>query len=73
MGNPLFNIFGGNNSIPGNFGMYSSMIQQFNEFRKNYNGDPKQEVQRLLNSGKMSQAQFNQLQQMATQMMGLLK
>ncbi len=73
MGNPLFNILGGNNSIPGNFGMYSSMIQQFNEFRKKYNGDPKQEVQRLLNSGEMSQAQFNQLQQMATQMMGLLK
>ena len=73
MGNPLFNILGGNNSIPGNVGRYSSMIQQFNEFRKNFNGDPKQEVQRLLNSGAMSQTQFNQLQQMATQMMGLLK
>lgn len=42
------------------------MIQKFNEFRKNFNGDPKAEVQRLVASGQMSQQQLNQLQSMAT-------
>ncbi len=48
------------------------MIQQFNQFRNNYKGDPKQEVMRLVQSGQMSQAQLNQLQQMATQFMDVL-
>lgn len=43
------------------------MIQQFINFRNNFNGDPKQMVQNLLNSGKMSQTQFNALAQQATQ------
>lgn len=37
------------------------MIQQFNEFQKTFQGDPKAKVQELLNSGQMSQAQFNEL------------
>lgn len=44
-----------------------SMIQQFNEFRKNFNGNPQEEVMKLVQSGKMSQQQLNQLQGMATQ------
>lgn len=49
------------------------MIQQFNQFRQQFQGDPKQQVQNLLNSGQMSQAQFNQLQQQATQFMQMMK
>lgn len=49
------------------------MIQQFNNFRKNFQGDPKAEVERLVASGKMSQQQLNQLQSMATQFQALLK
>lgn len=48
------------------------MIQQFNQFRNSFQGDPKQKVQELLNSGQMSQQQFNQLQQQATQFQQLL-
>lgn len=44
-----------------------AMIQQFNQFRQNFQGDPQQEVQKLIASGKMSQQQLNQLQSMATQ------
>lgn len=43
------------------------MIAQFNQFRQNLKGDPKQQVQQLLQSGQMSQQQFNELQQKATQ------
>lgn len=48
------------------------MINQFNQFRQQFNGDPKQTVQNLLNSGQMSQQQFNQLQQQATQFQQIL-
>ncbi len=43
------------------------MFQAFNQFRQNFNGDPKQAVMQLVQSGRMSQGQLNQLQNMATQ------
>lgn len=69
MGNPLFNLLnGGRNNGPGN------MIQQFQQFKKQMQGlDPQEEVQKLLQSGKISQEQLNKAQQMAQQMQGLFK
>ena len=49
-----------------------NMINQLNQFRQTFQGDPKQQVQQLLNSGKMSQQQFNQLSQMATQIQNMM-
>lgn len=46
------------------------LLQQFNQFRSNFTGDPKEEVQKLLDSGKMSQQQFNELSQTAKQLTG---
>ena len=43
------------------------MIQAFNNFRQSFTGDPEQEVRKLVSSGKISQQQLNQLQNMATQ------
>jgi hypothetical protein len=48
------------------------MIQQFQQFKKAFTGDPKAEVQKLLTSGKINQQQLNQLQAMAQQFQGLL-
>ena len=56
--NPLFQQYGNQ----------SNMLQQFMQFKQTFNGDPKQTVQQLLNSGKMSQEQFNQLAQQASQL-----
>lgn len=50
----------------------ANLIQQFNRFRAGYQGDPKAEVERLLQSGQMSQAQLNQLQSMAAQLMRVI-
>ena len=64
------------NSIFGNqnmFGNIGNMINQFNQFQSNFNGDPKQKVQELLNSGQMSQEQFNQLSAMAQTFQTLMK
>ncbi|WP_302412239.1 hypothetical protein [uncultured Gemmiger sp.] len=72
MPNPLFNALGGNR-LPAPMGQFQQMMQQFQQFRQNFQGDPKQEVQKLLQSGKMSQQQLNQLQAMAQQFQGFLK
>ena len=53
-----------------NFQNIQQMKSQFEQFRKNFQGNPQQKVQELLNSGKMSQEQFNQLQKMAQNMFG---
>mgnify|MGYP003301282120 CR=1 FL=1 len=42
------------------------MLQQFMQFKNSFKGDPKQEVMKLLQSGKINQQQLNQLQQMAS-------
>lgn len=44
-------------------------MKQFMDFKKNFQGDPQQAVMNMLNSGQMSQEQFNQLQGMANQIM----
>jgi len=49
-----------------------NMINQFNQFKSSFTGDPRQQVQQLLNNGKMSQNQLNQLMQMANQFQNLL-
>jgi len=49
-----------------------NMMQQFQQFKSSFTGNPQQQVMQLLNSGKMSQEQFNQLQMMAKQFQGML-
>lgn len=67
MANPLYQQMGGG-QLPGPMGQFQQMMGAFQQFKQNFKGDPQQEVQRLLNSGQMSQQQYNQLQQMAMQM-----
>lgn len=70
MSNPLFNALGG--GMPqGNGPM--QMVQQFMQFKQSFKGDPKAEVQKMLQSGKISQQQLNQVQQMAGQFQHMLK
>lgn len=72
MANSLFNLLGGNSQNMNPFGNIQNLMGQLNQFRNNLNGDPKQQVQELLNSGRMSQTQYNQLSQMATQIQKML-
>lgn len=67
MPNPLFDQMGGG-QMTGPMGQFQQFMSAFQQFKANFKGDPQQEVQRLLNSGQMSQQQYNQLQQMANQM-----
>lgn len=69
--NPLFDQLGGM-QMPGPMGQFQDMIQKFQQFKANFHGDPEQEVRKLLQSGKMSQQQLDQLQQAARMMQRLL-
>lgn len=48
------------------------LVNQFNEFKNSLQGDPQQMVQQLLQSGRMSQSQYNQLRQMTSQFQQIL-
>lgn len=51
-----------------------AMIQRFSEFKKSMQGkNPQAMVQELLNSGKMSPEQFEQLKQQAQSLQSILK
>ena len=61
MANALFNQFGRQNNP------LEQIAQQAREFRKQFNGNPRQQVEQLLASGRMTQQQFNQYSQIAQQ------
>lgn len=80
MANPLFNRFGGNNQngsafIPGGNRMnnMAGLVQMFQQFNNAFVGDSdtaRAEVQYLLDSGQMSQQQFNWFSQIANMFRG---
>ena len=65
MSNPLFSMMQGQMPING-------IMQRFQQFQQMFRGDPKQQVQQMLNSGKISQAQYNNAVQTAKQMARML-
>ena len=72
MNNPFFGALG-SGQMPGPVGQFQRMMQQFQQFKANFHGDPKAEVEKLLQSGKLNQQQLNQLQQMAKQFQSLMQ
>lgn len=68
MANPLFNDFGTNNTNGG----IPAIINDVQKMMQTFKGNPKEEVQKLLNSGQLSQKQFNQFAQIANQIMAFM-
>lgn len=66
MGNPLFSGRGNGPTIPQNNPL--GLIQRFKQFKSQFRGNPQQQVQQLLDSGQMTQEQYNQLYNMAMQL-----
>lgn len=52
-------------------GNMMQMVNQFQQFKQNFQGDPKQAVMNLVSSGRISQTELQQLQQTAQQLQGL--
>ena len=44
-----------------------NLMQRFQQFQKAFTGDANQQIQQLMNAGKVTQAQYNQAVQMAQQ------
>lgn len=67
MSNPLFNALGGNmQGLP--------IMQQFQQFMSQMQGkNPHEEINKLLQSGQISQQQLNQAQAAAQQMQQMFK
>ena len=64
MNNPLFNMM--QSQMP------NGIMQRFQQFQQMFRGDPKQQVQQMLNSGKISQQQYNNAVQMAQQLQRMM-
>ena len=64
MSNPLYDQYKNLNR--------NNIIQQFNQFKQNFRGNPQEQVQQLLNSGKVTQAQYDQAVQKARMLQGIL-
>lgn len=62
MSNPLFGMMQNQNGL----------LQKFQQFRNMFRGDPNQQIQQMLNSGKVNQQQYNQAVQMANQFRQML-
>lgn len=68
MSSPVFGAMGGGQTQSGN------MMQQFQRFMQEMKGkNPNEEINKLLQSGKVSQQQLNAAQQQAQQMQGIFK
>lgn len=68
MSSPVFGAMGGGQAQGGN------MLQQFQQFMNQMKGkNPNEEINKLLQSGKVNQQQLNAAQQQAQQMQGMFK
>lgn len=64
MANPLFDQFGGQQTNP-----MQQLVDDARKLKQTMQ-NPRAEVERLLQSGQMSQSQFNQFSQIAQQIVG---
>ena len=60
MSNPLYSSMNQNN-----------LLQRFQQFQRMFKGDPKEQVQQLLNSGRVTQNDYNRAVQIANQLQKL--
>ena len=65
MSNPLYGQFGGQQANP-----MAQLVADARRLKQTMTTNPKEEVQKLLNSGAMSQQKFNELAQIAQQIVG---
>lgn len=68
MSNPIYDQMNRNQSANP-----SNMVQRFQEFRRNFSGNPQEIIQQMMNSGKISQEQYNQAVQTANRLMKMMK
>ena len=68
MSNPLFRMF--ENSQYGNL---NNIIRQFRQFKSNFKGDPREQIQQMLNSGRITQDDYNKAVQQVNAFQRMLR
>lgn len=68
MNNSFGNMFGGN----GPMNPMAMMMQRFQQFQQSFRGNADQQIQQLMNSGRISQGQYNQAVNMAQQFRNMM-
>ena len=63
MPNPIYNSMANQNNL------FMQIMKEAQNLKNTFKGNPREEVQKLLNSGEMSQADFNRYSQIAQQVM----
>ena len=66
MPNPIYNSVANQNNP------FMQIIKEAQNLKNTFKGNPREEVQRLLNSGELSQADFNKYSQIAQQVMQMM-
>lgn len=61
--NPLFQALNQNNNV----------LQKLQQFQQMFKGNPQEQVQRILNSGRINQEQYNQAVRMANQLQRMIQ
>ena len=51
----------------------NGLLQRFMQFKQTFRGDPQAQVQQLLNSGKITQDDYNKAVQQAKQLQSILR
>ena len=70
--NQLFNVLNGGQQPTNNGNGFSNFMNEFQRLQQTVK-NPRQEVERLLQSGAMSQQTFNSLAQQANQIIGCIR
>lgn len=66
--NPLYSLLQGNPQS----NMQNGILGRFRAFQSQFKGDPRQTIQQMLNSGRITQAQYNDAVQKANSLMQML-
>lgn len=66
MPNPIYNYMANQNN------QFMQIMQEAQKLKNTFKGNPREEVQRLLNSGELSQADFNRYSQIAQQVVHMM-
>ena len=67
MNNPFPGMFGGQQMNP-----MAMIMQKFQQFQQGFRGNADQQIQQLMNSGKVNQQQYNQAVQWAQQLQKMI-
>lgn len=66
----MANLF---NALGSNIGNMQGLLQQFQQFKQTFNGDPQKQIQQMLSSGQISQEQYNNAVQLAKTLQQFMK